>query len=116
MSTGSVDYDFGWSGKRVPTILVSPYLDKAVCSADFEHASIAGTLKQLWGLEASDGPDGFLTERAQKANKLGDHLVVRETPRLDCPETLPRSEYRKRPAVRADAMTDLMEAQLAAKL
>ncbi len=84
----------------------------AVCSAEFEHASIAATLKQLWGLEA-DGPDGFLTERAQKANKLGDHLVVRETPRLDCPETLPRSEYRKRPAVRADAMTDLMEAQLA---
>ena len=27
--TGSVDFDFGWSGKRVPTILVSPYLDSA---------------------------------------------------------------------------------------
>ena len=39
--------------------------------------------------------------------------VVRDTPRLDCQATLPRSEYRKRPAVRVDAMTDLMEAQLA---
>jgi phospholipase C len=105
---GSEPYHFRWPGKRVPTILVSPHLDPALCSAELEHASIPASLKVLWDLKGR-GPGGFLTARAANAGRLDQHLVLRAEPRTDCPATLPRSEYRSRPAVRADVLTEMME-------
>jgi hypothetical protein len=92
----------------VPTLAISPYLDAAVCSAEFEHSSIPASLTALWNLEGR-GPNGHLTERAANASRLDEHLELRAEPRVDCPVSLPRSTYRSAPAMRADLLTEVVE-------
>ena len=87
-----VHFDFRRLGIRVPTILISPWVDHDVVhspkgfmphpSSKFEHSSFIATLTRQLGLK------GPLTERDAWAAPF-DYLFSRATPRLDCPMTLP---------------------------
>jgi phospholipase C len=76
-------FDFTRLGVRVPTILVSPFVEKgAVDSTIYEHSSLPATLKTLFNL-----PEG-LTARDKAANTFEKNLSCC-TPRSDTPLTLP---------------------------
>ena len=76
-------FDFTRLGVRVPTVIVSPLVEKGqVDSTPYEHASIPATLKNLFKLP------GYLTTRDQAANTFEKNLS-RKTPRADSPLTLP---------------------------
>jgi phospholipase C len=80
-------FNFDRLGARVPTIAVSPWVEKgAVISKGpngeiFEHSSIPGTLKKLFDLP------NFLTRRDAWAATF-DVALTRKTPRTDCPKTI----------------------------
>eukprot|EP00004_Rigifila_ramosa_P006374 TRINITY_DN1709_c0_g1_i1.p1 TRINITY_DN1709_c0_g1~~TRINITY_DN1709_c0_g1_i1.p1 ORF type:complete len:488 (+),score=132.93 TRINITY_DN1709_c0_g1_i1:122-1465(+) len=93
---GKVDeeynFDFTREGVRVPTVVISPWVDKGTVvhgpagptpTSEYEHASFAATLKNLFGLSAP-----FLTERDAWAGSFHG-LFNRTTARTDCPMTLP---------------------------
>jgi len=76
-------FDFTRLGVRVPTILVSPFVEKGVVdSTIYEHSSLPATLKTLFNL-----PEG-LTARDKAANTFEKNLSC-GTPRSDTPLTLP---------------------------
>jgi Phosphoesterase family len=76
-------FDFTRLGVRVPTILVSPFVEKgAVDSTIYEHSSLPATIKTLFNL-----PEG-LTARDKAANTFEKNLSC-STPRSDTPLTLP---------------------------
>ena len=78
------EFDFTRLGVRVPTVVISPYVEKAtVDHAVYDHSSICATLKKLFDL-----PD-FLTKRDAGANTF-DALLTRSAPRADAPTVLPR--------------------------
>jgi phospholipase C len=76
-------FDFTRLGVRVPTILVSPFVEKgAVDSTIYEHSSLPATIKTLFNL-----PEG-LTARDKAANTFEKNLSC-SIPRSDTPLTLP---------------------------
>jgi len=83
-------FKFDRLGLRVPTVIISPWIDPRIISApkkgclgQYEHSSVPATLKKLFDLES------FLTDRDEWAATF-DHLVNgRDEPRTDCPEKLP---------------------------
>lgn len=86
-------FDFQRLGIRVPTILISPWIDAQIVhdptenlphpTSKFEHSSLIASLTRMWGL------NGPLTKRDAWAAPW-DHLFkIRSTPRTDCPMTLP---------------------------
>lgn len=87
-----VRFDFDRLGIRVPTILISPWVDhvavhepkgfKAHPSSKFEHSSFIATLTRQLGLK------GQMTKRSEWAAPF-DYLFNRQTPRTDCPTHLP---------------------------
>ncbi|KAF9599151.1 hypothetical protein IFM89_035430 [Coptis chinensis] len=86
-------FRFDRLGVRVPTILVSPWIEKGTVihepngptpHSQFEHSSIPATVKKLFNLNSN-----FLTKRDAWAGTFEDHFYLRDTPRDDCPETLP---------------------------
>ncbi|KAG8496492.1 hypothetical protein CXB51_007548 [Gossypium anomalum] len=86
-------FKFNRLGVRVPTLLVSPWIDKATViheptgptpSSQFEHSSIPATVKKLFNLNSN-----FLTKRDAWAATFENYFKLRTTPRTDCPETLP---------------------------
>ncbi|KAH7433673.1 hypothetical protein KP509_07G080600 [Ceratopteris richardii] len=93
---GHIDYfSFGFDrlGVRVPTIFVSPWINKGTVlhgpngpteSSQFEHSSLPATLKKIFNLTSD-----FLTSRDAWAGTFESILAERQTPRTDCPETLP---------------------------
>lgn len=102
LNSVSPPFDFKRLGIRVPTILISPWVDAAVIHAptvnkptatsQFEHTSLIASLTRLWNL------NGPLTKRDAWAAPWDYLLHTRNTPRTDCPKTLP-SIYK--PALRA---------------
>ncbi|MDP6361132.1 MAG: alkaline phosphatase family protein, partial [Planctomycetota bacterium] len=63
---GEMGFHFDRLGVRVPTILVSPYVEPGtVVHAQHEHTSIIKTITEKWGVEP-------LTERDKAANHLGE--------------------------------------------
>jgi phospholipase C len=66
-------FDFKRLGVRVPTILVSPWLDAQVISDTFDHTSLLRFLLDKWG--ASD----FLGDRVRSAQSFEKYL--RKSPR-----------------------------------
>ncbi|XP_031113136.1 non-specific phospholipase C1 [Ipomoea triloba] len=94
-------FQFDRLGVRVPTLLISPWIDKATVihepngpqsSSQFEHSSIPATVKRLFNLESS-----FLTKRDAWAGSFDSYFRLRQTPRDDCPETLPEVTKSLRP-------------------
>lgn len=91
--TGPAPYHFQFDrlGVRVPTILISPWIERGTVlhgpsgpspSSQFEHSSIPATMKKIFNL-----PD-FLTKRDAWAGTF-EVVLNRKTPRTDCPVTLP---------------------------
>uniref|UniRef100_A0A5B6ZAQ0 Putative non-specific phospholipase C1 isoform X1 n=1 Tax=Davidia involucrata TaxID=16924 RepID=A0A5B6ZAQ0_DAVIN len=94
-------FRFDRLGVRVPTILVSPWIDKGIVIhepsgptsySQFEHSSIPATVKKLFNLKSN-----FLTKRDAWAGTFENHFNLRDTPRDDCPETLPEVKTSLRP-------------------
>ncbi|XAR60728.1 Phospholipase C [Bertholletia excelsa] len=94
-------FGFDRLGVRVPTILISPWIDKGLVihaphgptpSSQFEHSSIPATVKKLFNLNSN-----FLTKRDAWAGTFENYFNLRNTPRDDCPETLPEVKVSLRP-------------------
>ncbi|CAH9073249.1 unnamed protein product [Cuscuta europaea] len=95
-------FKFDRLGVRVPTLLVSPWIDKGTVihkpngpqpSSQFEHSSIPATVKRLFNLDSS-----FLTRRDAWAGSFDTYFRLRDTPRDDCPETLAEVTISLRPS------------------
>ncbi|XP_021816294.1 non-specific phospholipase C1 [Prunus avium] len=94
-------FRFDRLGVRVPTILVSPWVEKGTAiheptgptpDSHFEHSSIPATVKKLFNLKSN-----FLTKRDAWAGTFENYFYLRSTPRDDCPETLPEVTMSLRP-------------------
>ncbi|KAL4283949.1 hypothetical protein GQ457_16G009490 [Hibiscus cannabinus] len=94
-------FKFNRLGVRVPTLLISPWIDKATVIheptgptqySQFEHSSIPATVKKLFNLNSN-----FLTKRDAWAGTFEKYFNLRSTPRTDCPETLPEVTKSLRP-------------------
>ncbi|KAJ7250916.1 hypothetical protein O6H91_02G084500 [Diphasiastrum complanatum] len=92
---GPAPYDFQFDrlGVRVPTIMVSPWINKGMVvhepngptpDSQYEHSSIPATVKKIFNLKAD-----FLTKRDAWAGTFESIISARTTPRTDCPEVLP---------------------------
>lgn len=89
-----VHFDFNRLGVRVPTILISPWVNHSVVStpkgyksshnSKFEHSSWIATLTRMLHLEKS------LTKRTEWAAPF-DYVFSRTSPRSDCPLNLPKA-------------------------
>ncbi|XP_057956680.1 non-specific phospholipase C1 [Malania oleifera] len=85
-------FRFDRLGIRVPTILISPWIEKGTVihepsgptpHSQFEHSSISATVKKLFNLNSN-----FLTKRDAWAGTFENYFYLRDTPRDDCPERL----------------------------
>lgn len=85
-------FEFNRLGVRVPTIMVSPWINKQKVvhqprgpapHSHFEHSSIAATVKKMFKLKSP-----FLTERDAWAGTFEDIVMDRDEPRTDCPERI----------------------------
>ena len=94
-------FRFDRLGVRVPTFLISPWIDKGTVIhepdgptpySQFEHSSIPATVKKLFNLKSN-----FLTKRNAWAGTFEKHFFLRDTPREDCPEKLPEVKRSLRP-------------------
>ncbi len=101
--------DFLRLGVRVPTLLVSPWVDKGVCSTIFDHTSVLRYACDKWNMPQ-------LSARALpsagdcQANSLLPEMVKRSSPRDDTPSTIPMvsaaaTSTRGRMAAKAPALT-----------
>lgn len=80
---GSMGFRFDRLGVRVPTVLISPFIEPGtVTNTLFDHTSIIKTVTNRWGLQS-------LTERDRWATDLSQ-VLRRETPRQDTPALNPR--------------------------
>nr|WP_253937661.1 alkaline phosphatase family protein [Dickeya dadantii] len=84
-STGEYGFDFTRFGPRVPTVLVSPWIEAGTVfrvadqATPLDHTSILKTVQQRWALSP-------LTNRDAAAPGVGDVLTL-ATPRTDDPLT-----------------------------
>ncbi|NPE56555.1 phosphoesterase [Dickeya dadantii] len=84
-STGEYGFDFTRFGPRVPTVLVSPWIEAGTVfrvadqTTPLDHTSILKTVQQRWALSS-------LTNRDAAAPGVGDVLTL-ATPRTDDPLT-----------------------------
>ncbi|XP_010938556.1 non-specific phospholipase C2 [Elaeis guineensis] len=88
------DFTFDRLGVRVPTILVSPWIEKGTVihgpngvpspTSEYEHSSIPATVKKIFDL-----PSPYLTKRDAWAGTFEGIVLSRTGPRTDCPEQLP---------------------------
>lgn len=94
-------FHFDRLGVRVPTFLVSPWIEKGTViheptgptpSSQFEHSSVPATVKKLFNLKSN-----FLTKRDAWAGTFESYFNLRDTPRNDCPEKLPEVKTSLRP-------------------
>lgn len=84
---GQFGFTFNRFGVRVPTVLISPYIEAGtICRpagrTPFDHTSIIATVRNRFGL------DGHLTERDKAAPDISCVLTL-DTPRTDKPEVHP---------------------------
>ncbi|CAN1231878.1 Non-specific phospholipase C1 [Linum grandiflorum] len=99
-------FEFDRLGVRVPTFLISPWIDKGTgkvfdnClvvmavvihepngptpTSQFEHSSVPATVKKLFNLKSN-----FLTKRDAWAGTFDSYFNLRKTPRNDCPGSQP---------------------------
>jgi phospholipase C len=94
-------FKFERLGVRVPTILISPWIDQGIVihepngptpTSQYEHSSIPATVKKLFNLNSN-----FLTKRDAWAGSFEGLFSMRSTPRTDCPEKLPEVTKSLRP-------------------
>ena len=75
------EYRFDRLGVRVPALLVSPWVDRAVVKTDFDHTSLLKYLTEKWNL-------GPLTERVAEAASFGPAIRTTGRPRDDTPPSV----------------------------
>lgn len=94
-------FRFDRLGVRVPTLLISPWIDKGTViqkpngptpTSEFEHSSIPATVKKLFNLTSN-----FLTKRDAWAGSFENYFNLRDSPREDCPEKLTEVKRSLRP-------------------
>ncbi|KAI3819820.1 hypothetical protein L1987_13672 [Smallanthus sonchifolius] len=94
-------FRFDRLGVRVPTLLISPWVDKGTVIhepsgptpySQFEHSSISATVKKLFNLDSD-----FLTKRDEWAGTFESYFNLHGSPRDDCPEKLPEIKVSLRP-------------------
>ena len=81
------EWAFDRLGVRVPTILVSPWIEKGVIKTVFDHTSLLRYLCEKWGLE----PLGLRMQADagdKRANNFADELMKRTSPRTNTPDKL----------------------------
>ncbi|KAI4368887.1 hypothetical protein MLD38_017394 [Melastoma candidum] len=110
-------FHFDRLGVRVPTLLISPWVDKGTvihepegptAHSQFEHSSIPATVKKLFKLKSN-----FLTKRDAWAGTFEKYFYLRDSPRDDCPETLPMVTRSMRPfGPREDARLSEFQVEL----
>lgn len=88
-------FNFSRLGVRIPTVLISPWIEKGVvlseppaaqrpaADSEYDLTSIMATARILLGM-----PDTPLTKRDAWSGTF-EHLLSRDTPRTDCPAQLP---------------------------
>lgn len=80
---GQMGFRFDRLGVRVPTVLISPYIQEgSVIHSLFDHTSIIRTVCARWELEP-------LTQRDRAARDLS-HVLTLQSPRQDTPQLQPR--------------------------
>ncbi|KAF2291956.1 hypothetical protein GH714_042298 [Hevea brasiliensis] len=87
-------FNFDRLGVRVPTILISPWINKGTVvhgpngspfpTSEYEHSSIPATVKKLFNLSSP-----FLTKRDEWAGTFEGVVQTLTEPRTDCPVQLP---------------------------
>ncbi|XP_027163196.1 non-specific phospholipase C4-like [Coffea eugenioides] len=105
-------FQFDRLGVRVPSIMVSPWIEKGTVlhgpsgpypTSEFEHSSIPATVKKIFNLKE------FLTKRDAWAGTF-ESVISRETPRTDCPVTLPEPVRLRETEAKEDAkLTDFQK-------
>lgn len=79
-------FNFDRLGLRVPTLIASPWVDKAkVVSTPLQHTSILKTVRERFGISRP------LSQREEAAASLAA-IFDQAAPRSDCPSALPRIE------------------------
>ncbi len=92
-------FRFDQYGVRVPAVVVSPLIPKGTVDHTlYDHTSVLATLQSLWNLAP-------LTQRDRHANDVL-HLLVEDSPRTDCPTTLPEPVPDAGVAASADEMLE----------
>ncbi|KAL0371057.1 UNVERIFIED_CONTAM: Non-specific phospholipase C2 [Sesamum angustifolium] len=87
-------FKFDRLGVRVPTIVISPWIQKATVvhgpngspfpTSEYEHSSIPATVRKIFNLSSPP-----LTKREAWAGTFDSILQILKQPRTDCPEKLP---------------------------
>jgi phospholipase C len=102
---GQYDFKFDRLGVRLPTLLISPYVERgAVVHREFDHTSIIKTVCNRWNLPP-------LTERDKAANDLSEALTL-DRPRADVPE-IHAQPYRRVPRPEDEPLNDFQKGVLA---
>ncbi|KAL3537185.1 hypothetical protein ACH5RR_000551 [Cinchona calisaya] len=111
---GPAPYNFQFDrlGVRVPAIMISPWIEKGAVihgpsgpypTSEYEHSSIPATVKKIFNLKE------FLTKRDAWAGTF-ESVISRDSPRTDCPETLPEPVKLRETEAREDAkLTDFQK-------
>lgn len=109
------NFEFDRLGVRVPTILVSPWIQPGTVlhgpngpypTSEYEHSSIPATVKKIFKL------GDFLTKRDEWAGTFEHLLLTRSTPRTDCPLTLPSPTKLRDTEAKEDGMLSELQAEL----
>eukprot|EP00164_Ancoracysta_twista_P006366 GFYU01008854.1.p1 GENE.GFYU01008854.1~~GFYU01008854.1.p1 ORF type:complete len:488 (-),score=138.84 GFYU01008854.1:182-1645(-) len=78
-------FDFTRLGVRVPTVAISPWIEKGtVIDGMFEHSSLPATLREMFAPK-----EPFLNNRDKQSRTFTKDVVNRKTPRTDFPKVLP---------------------------
>lgn len=102
---GQYDFKFDRLGVRLPTILISPYVEPgAVIHSVFDHTSIIKTVCKRWNLPP-------LTERDKAAQDLSEALTL-DQPRTDVPE-IHAQPYQRVPRPEDEPLNDFQKGVLA---
>ena len=90
-------FDFKQLGMRVPSIIVSPWVDPGPVPHTFDHTSLIATLREMFVPGAKP-----LGRRDKQARPFWDLVVQRDTPRTDLP-VIPPPRYPPEPEAGAAA-------------
>ena len=83
----TANWTFDRLGVRVPTILVSPWINNGVIKTVFDHTSLLRYLCDKWDLEPL-GQRMHASAGNKRANSFADELTKLRAPRTDTPERL----------------------------
>jgi phospholipase C len=111
---GEEGFCFDRYGVRVPTLLISPYIEAGTVfrspnEMPYDHTSILATLRDWLQIP---GEKMLASERVKKAPTFGN-VLTRSTPRLELPAISP-TEAAGKPTTRFLALNDLQDAMFMA--